>query len=80
MGGAGASDDLSLAPVTQAKLAVGSPLDGGLAGDVTGDVTGHVTGEHFFHERPARVHPDTRDPERQDELLAYCAKLAGETL
>jgi len=81
MGGAGASDDLSLAPITQAKLAVGRQLDGEI-GDFTSDVTvtNEVTGEHFFHERPARVHPDTRDPERQDELLAYCAKLAGETL
>jgi NAD(P)-dependent dehydrogenase (short-subunit alcohol dehydrogenase family) len=61
MGGPGATDDLSLAPVTQAWLATEA----------------EVTGEHFFHQRPAGVHPDTRVPEYQDELLAYCATLTG---
>jgi NAD(P)-dependent dehydrogenase (short-subunit alcohol dehydrogenase family) len=64
MGGSGATDDLSLAPVTQAWLATQAD----------------VTGEHFFHQRPASVHPDTRVPEYQDELLAYCAALTGVTL
>jgi len=64
MGGPGATDDLSLAPVTQAWLATEA----------------EVTGEHFFHQQPAGAHPDTRVPEYQDELLAYCATLAGVTL
>ena len=64
MGGPGATDDLSLAPVTQAWLATEAD----------------VTGEHFFHQRPASVHPDTRVPGYQDELLAYCATLTGVTL
>jgi NAD(P)-dependent dehydrogenase (short-subunit alcohol dehydrogenase family) len=64
MGGPGATDDLSLAPVTQAWLATDA----------------EVTGEHFFHQQPASVHPDTRVPAHQDELLAYCATLTGVTL
>ncbi len=67
MGGPGATDDLSLAPVTQAWLATSAETAG-------------VTGEHFFHQQPAGVHPDTRVPEYQEELLAYCATLTGVTL
>jgi NAD(P)-dependent dehydrogenase (short-subunit alcohol dehydrogenase family) len=63
MGGPGATDDLSLAPVTQAWLATDA----------------EVTGEHFFHRQPASVHPDTRVPAYQEELLAYCATLTGVT-
>jgi NAD(P)-dependent dehydrogenase (short-subunit alcohol dehydrogenase family) len=65
MGGASATDDLSLAPVTQAWLAVSD--DPAAAG----------TGGYFFHQQPQQVHPAARDVTVQDELLAYCARLSG---
>jgi NAD(P)-dependent dehydrogenase (short-subunit alcohol dehydrogenase family) len=45
MGGPGAPDDLSLAPVTQAWLAVSD------------DPAARVTGAYFFHQRHREVHP-----------------------
>jgi NAD(P)-dependent dehydrogenase (short-subunit alcohol dehydrogenase family) len=63
MGGAGAPDDLSLGPVTQAWLAAGE------------DPRTDVTGECFYHQNPRRTHPAAHDPRRQDELLDYCAAL-----
>jgi hypothetical protein len=68
MGGASATDDLSLAPVTQAWLAVSD--DPAAAG----------TGGYFFHQQPQPVHPAARDVTVQDELLAYCARLSGTEL
>jgi NAD(P)-dependent dehydrogenase (short-subunit alcohol dehydrogenase family) len=65
MGGPGAPDDLSLAPVTQAWLAV-SP-----------DRAATVTGGYFYHQKPRTVHPAARDPKVQDQLLSYCAALTG---
>ena len=35
-----------------------------------------VTGQHFYHQKPADVHPNARSVERQDALLDYCAHLA----
>ena len=65
MGGASATDDLALASVTQAWLAVSD------------DPAATGTGGYFFHQQPAPVHPATRDVKFQDELLAYCARLSG---
>ncbi|UOZ03483.1 SDR family NAD(P)-dependent oxidoreductase [Amycolatopsis sp. WQ 127309] len=64
MGGAGAPDDLELAPVTQAWLAVG-------------DDTATVTGRHFYHRQERSVPHDVHDPALQDRFLAYCADLTG---
>ena len=68
MGGPGATDDLSLAPVTQAWLAVSD------------DRAATVTSSYFFHQKLCEVHPVARDRHFQDELLAYCASLSGSTL
>jgi NAD(P)-dependent dehydrogenase (short-subunit alcohol dehydrogenase family) len=68
MGGPGAPDDLSLAPVTQAWLAVSD------------DPPARVTAGYFYHQRPREVHPAARDTAFQDELLDYCATLTGVVL
>jgi NAD(P)-dependent dehydrogenase (short-subunit alcohol dehydrogenase family) len=68
MGGPGAPDDMSLAPVTQAWLAVSSDADA------------RVTGGYFYHQKPRTPHPAARDPAIQDRLLSYCAALTGVTL
>jgi NAD(P)-dependent dehydrogenase (short-subunit alcohol dehydrogenase family) len=68
MGGPGAPDDLSLAPVTQAWLAVSD------------DPEATVTGGYFYHQRPREVSPAARDTDVQDGLLSYCAGLTGVTL
>ena len=65
MGGAGAPDDLSLAPVTQAWLAAGE------------DPRTDVTGEYFYHQKVRRSHPAARDPHLQDALLDYCAAVTS---
>ena len=68
MGGPGAPDDMSLAPVTQAWLAVSS------------DPGAKVTGGYFYHQKPRTAHPAARDLKIQDQLLRYCAALTGVTL
>jgi NAD(P)-dependent dehydrogenase (short-subunit alcohol dehydrogenase family) len=68
MGGPGAPDDISLAPVTQAWLAV-SP-----------DPGPRVTGGYLYHQKPRTAHPAARDLKVQDRLLRYCAALTGVTL
>jgi NAD(P)-dependent dehydrogenase (short-subunit alcohol dehydrogenase family) len=68
MGGPGAPDDMTLAPVTQAWLAV-SP-----------DPGARVTGGYFYHQKPRTAHPAARDLTIQDRLLRYCAALTGVTL
>ena len=68
MGGPGAPDDISLAPDTQAWLAVSS------------DPQAMVTGGYFYHQQPRAAHPAAQDPEVQDQLLSYCAALTGMTL
>jgi NAD(P)-dependent dehydrogenase (short-subunit alcohol dehydrogenase family) len=68
MGGPGAPDDIDLAPVTQAWLAVSD------------EPAATVTGRHFRHQRE-RAAPDHAHSERaQDALLAYCAGLTGTPL
>jgi NAD(P)-dependent dehydrogenase (short-subunit alcohol dehydrogenase family) len=68
MGGPAAPDDLSLAPVTQAWLAVSD------------DPAARVTGSYFYHQQPREVHPAARDSAFQDRLLSYCATLTGTDL
>jgi len=68
MGGPGAPDDITLAPVTQAWLAVSD------------DPATTVTGHYFYHKRHRQPHPAARDPIFQDALLSYCADLAGSPL
>ena len=68
MGGPGAPDDLSLAPVTQAWLAVSD------------DPAATVTAGYFYHQQPRQPDPAARDTAFQDQLLRYCAELTGTTL
>lgn len=68
MGGAGAPDDLSQGPVTQAWLAVSD------------DPAATVTGRYFYHQRPRETHPAATDESVQDGLLGACARLTGVTL
>ncbi|GGW29657.1 SDR family NAD(P)-dependent oxidoreductase [Streptomyces griseoloalbus] len=63
MGGNSATDDLHLAPVTQAWLAAGD------------DAEALVTGRYFHHQQSRRAHPATQSPQVQDRLLKYCADL-----
>jgi hypothetical protein len=65
MGGRGAPDDLSLAPVTQAWLAVSD------------DPAAMVTGQYFYHQKPRRVLSAAHRADLQDALLTYCAGLTG---
>lgn len=65
MGGPGAPDDLSQAPVTQAWLAVSD------------DPAATVTGQYFYHQRPRQFHPAAASHAVQDHLLAACAELTG---
>ena len=52
MGGPGAPDDMSQAPVTQAWLAVSD------------DPAATVTGQYFYHQRPRPFHPAASSPVR----------------
>jgi NAD(P)-dependent dehydrogenase (short-subunit alcohol dehydrogenase family) len=65
MGGPGAPDDLSLAAVTQAWLAVSD------------EPAATVTGSYFFHQRPRPTPPAVDSIELQDGLLDYCSELTG---
>jgi NAD(P)-dependent dehydrogenase (short-subunit alcohol dehydrogenase family) len=65
MGGPGAPDDLSLAPVTQAWLAVSD------------DPAATVSGQYFYHQQPRGTHPAARSVEVQNGLLDRCADLTG---
>src|SRR5271163_438111 len=68
MGGPGAPDDLSLAPVTQVWLATSD------------DPAATVTGRYFYHQREAETNPAASGVEVQEGLLEACARLAGVTL
>ena len=74
--GTGAPDDMSLAPVTQAWLAVSSDPDA----RVTGGYFYHQKPRTFYHQKPRTPHPAARELEIQDQLLRYCAALTGLTL
>ena len=68
MGGAGATDDLDQGHRTQVWLAVSE------------DSAAKVTGEYFYHMRPKKPLPATRDVERQEKLIEACAKFSGVVL
>jgi NAD(P)-dependent dehydrogenase (short-subunit alcohol dehydrogenase family) len=68
MGGPGAPDDMSLAPVTQAWLAVSDEPAAG------------VTGQHFFHQRTRGTPSIAHSSDAQDALFEYCAGLTGTPL
>jgi len=68
MGGRRAPDDMSLAPVTQAWLAVSD------------DPPATVTGKYFYHQKLHGVHAATRNGRVQEQLLTYCASLTGVAL
>jgi NAD(P)-dependent dehydrogenase (short-subunit alcohol dehydrogenase family) len=65
MGGPGASDDLDLAPVTQAWLATST------------DPAAVVSGEYFYHQQLRTAHPAAKSVDEQEALLGICAGLAG---
>lgn len=65
MGGAGAPDDLDAGHRTQVWLAVSK------------DSAAAVTGEYFYHMQRRAPNPATRDEERQERLLAACARISG---
>jgi NAD(P)-dependent dehydrogenase (short-subunit alcohol dehydrogenase family) len=68
VGGPGAPDDMSLAPVTQAWLAV------------SGERAASVTGQHFFHQHARDTPAVAQSAEVQDALFDYCAELTGTSL
>jgi NAD(P)-dependent dehydrogenase (short-subunit alcohol dehydrogenase family) len=68
MGGSGAPDDLSLAPVTQAWLAVSD------------DPAALVTGQNFYHQQIRPAQPDAHSARYQDALLDYCGRLTATPL
>jgi NAD(P)-dependent dehydrogenase (short-subunit alcohol dehydrogenase family) len=68
MGGPDAPDDLELAYVTQAWLAVSD------------DPQALKSGSYFFHQKPRAVHLAAEDAVVQDGLLERCAALSGVAL
>jgi NAD(P)-dependent dehydrogenase (short-subunit alcohol dehydrogenase family) len=68
MGGANAPDDLEKGRRTQVWLAVSD------------DPSAKVSGEYFYHMRPRKPHPATRDLETQDKLLEACQRFSGVSL
>lgn len=65
MGGPGAPDDLDAGRRTQVWLAMSD------------DAGAKVTGEYFYHMRPRKPNPATRDVDRQERLLAECKRFSG---
>jgi NAD(P)-dependent dehydrogenase (short-subunit alcohol dehydrogenase family) len=65
MGGPGAPDDLSAAPVTQIWLATSN------------DSAAMVSGQYFFHQRLRKPNPATHDVAHQDNLLTQCQRMSG---
>ncbi|MGC1224736.1 MAG: short-chain dehydrogenase, partial [Candidatus Sulfotelmatobacter sp.] len=65
MGGAGAPDDIDEGHRTQVWLAVSD------------DPAATVTGGYFYHMRPRKPNPATRDVERQEELIDACQRFSG---
>jgi NAD(P)-dependent dehydrogenase (short-subunit alcohol dehydrogenase family) len=68
MGGPTAPDDLSLAPVTQAWLAVSD------------DPAATVTARYFYHQQPREVHPAALSVDIQEGLLERCVLLTDTPL
>ena len=65
MGGPGAPDDMELARVTQAWLAVSD------------DPEAQRSGRYLYHQRSADLHPATRDHALQDRLVVHLENMSG---
>jgi NAD(P)-dependent dehydrogenase (short-subunit alcohol dehydrogenase family) len=65
MGGPGAPDDMSKAPVTQVWLAVSK------------DELAQSTGAYFYHQKLREPNATARDAKVQDALLETCGRLSG---
>jgi NAD(P)-dependent dehydrogenase (short-subunit alcohol dehydrogenase family) len=65
MGGSNAPDNLEEGYRTQAWLAASE------------DSSARVSGEYFYHMRPRKPHPATRDERCQDLLLDACERFSG---
>jgi len=65
MGGPGAPDDLDAGHRTQVWLAASD------------DPAATVTGQYFYHMRPRKPRPVTRDTRVQEALLDACKRLSG---
>lgn len=68
MGGPNAPDDLAAGSLTQAWLAVSD------------DEAAKKSGGYFFHQHPKATHKAVFAQPFQDELIAYCERLAGVAL
>ena len=44
------------------------------------DPAAMVTGEYFYHMRPRRPNPASRDLDRQEKLLDACKRFSGVAL
>jgi NAD(P)-dependent dehydrogenase (short-subunit alcohol dehydrogenase family) len=65
MGGPNAPDDLDAGHRTQVWLAASE------------DRAAKVSGDYFYHMRPRKPYPATRDEECQEKLLAACKQFSG---
>jgi NAD(P)-dependent dehydrogenase (short-subunit alcohol dehydrogenase family) len=65
MGGAGATDDMDQAHLTQAWLAAAD------------DPRSRVTNQYFYHMRPLNPNPQSRDVVLQDRLIELCRTCSG---
>ena len=68
MGGAGAPDDLELGARTQVWLAAGD------------DPAADLSGQYLYHQRSQQAPEVVHRAADQEELLAYCADLTGQSL
>ena len=65
MGGAGAPDDISQAPLTQAWLATSD------------EPTARTTAGYFYHLKRREPNPGARDVALQDRLIGICRDISG---
>lgn len=65
MGGSGATDDLQKGYETQIWLATSN------------DEKAKVSGQYFFHQKPARIHPNVEDLSLQEEFISLCREITG---
>ena len=65
MGGAEATDNLQLGPVTQAWLAAGA------------DQAADITGKYLYHQSNGKFTESVKDSGLQEKFLAECEKISG---
>lgn len=65
MGGSNASDDLQKGYETQVWLATSN------------EDKAKVNGQYFFHQKPARLHPDVDNHSLQEEFISLCEGITG---